>query len=51
MDSLFRLLAPHKSASVDRSQKLLDNELHRSQRPNRRLVHEKGGYYLYALIQ
>ena len=25
MDSLFGLLAPHKSASVDRSQKLLDN--------------------------
>ena len=27
MDSLFGLLAPHKSASVDRSQKLLDNGL------------------------
>jgi hypothetical protein len=28
-----------------------DDGLRRSQRPNRRLVHENGGYYLYALIQ
>jgi hypothetical protein len=41
MDSLFGLLAPHKSASVDRSQKLLDNGLSGSNARSARLTHNK----------